>query len=91
MTKENVTVSSSCPERLDLIADNLRRSLKYAEGAFPCLVFLSSQKPSEIQLQGDPLFTGSYPGPQPVLALKGLDSPELADSPGRRGAAVRGA
>lgn len=53
--------------------------------------FFESQKPSEIQLQEDPHFTGSYPGPQPVLTLKGLDSLELADSPGRRGAAVRGA
>lgn len=36
MTKENVTVSSSCPERSDLLADNLRsRSLKYAEGISP--------------------------------------------------------
>lgn len=51
--------------------------------------FLSSQMASQIQLQGEQLFTGSQPGPQPARGLKGLDSSELGVTLGRRGAAVR--
>lgn len=51
------------------------------------LFFFSSQKGSEIQLQGERFFTGSHPGPQP--AIQDLDSREHAGTLRRRGAAVR--